>query len=40
MMKLYRYKAYPANGVWRVFKQKASAEKYAGPDGLVIDLYA
>ena len=40
VMKLHRWKAYPANGCWRVFTSQAYAKKYAGEDGFVVDLYA
>jgi hypothetical protein len=39
MTKLYRWKAYHPDGYWKVYKNKATAIKFAGPDGYVVDLY-
>lgn len=37
--KLHRWKAYhPELGV-KIYKNKGTAEKYAGPEGYIVDLY-
>jgi hypothetical protein len=37
--KLHRWKAYhPTLGV-KIYKNKGTAEKYAGPEGYIVDLY-
>jgi hypothetical protein len=38
-MRLYQWKAYKADGNWRCFKNKATAIKFAGSDGLVVNLF-
>ena len=37
--KLYKWKAYRADGCWRVYKNRLTAVKFAGTDGWVVDLY-
>ena len=40
MTKLYRWKAYNPDGLWRVYRSKSAAKKFATDEGVVVDLYA